>query len=235
MKKRLFAAAFGLILNSTVYAHHIWIEPRDGQMTLQFGEFADNLRETTPGLLDKFGKPEALLVSAKEERPLSLNKTPGGFVIAGRSAENESIVASDAGYPVFEINKNGATIRTVWTPAARFVGDFSERQPKLALDIVPAAKPGQFRVYYNKKPLAKAKVAAVVQSGWSKEAMSDESGMVSFDLPWRGRYVLEVHHLDKTAGSRNGEAYDIASFVTSLSFDKLDGIEALPPVPRQSE
>jgi hypothetical protein len=77
----------------------------------------------------------------------------------------------------------------------------------------------------------KVKISAVIPSGWSKESTSNEQGLVNFDLPWRGTYVLEGHHTDKTAGERNGKPYDTASFVTSLSFVQPKGVAALPAGP----
>ncbi len=49
--------------------------------------------------------------------------------------------------------------------------------------------------------------------------------------PWQGTYVLEVRHVDKTAGERNGKPYDIASYVTTLSLTQADGLAAVPAVP----
>ena len=38
-------------------AHQIWLEQDARAARLYFGEFGDNLREASPGLLDKFGLP----------------------------------------------------------------------------------------------------------------------------------------------------------------------------------
>ena len=38
----------------TAQAHQVWLENDGGQAQLFFGEFNDNLRETSPGALDKF-------------------------------------------------------------------------------------------------------------------------------------------------------------------------------------
>jgi hypothetical protein len=105
------------------------------------------------------------------------------------------------------------------------------QEPRLALDIVPTGKPGQFKVSYKNAALPKAKVGLVTPSGWMKEAHSDAEGLVQFDLPWQGVYVAEVHHTDKTAGERDGKPYDIASFVTTLSLIQPKGLKALPAAP----
>ena len=231
MKKLLLPALLSLLSMSAAHAHQVWIEQNGKTTTLQFGEFGDNLRETTPGLLDKFVKPSATLIGKDGSRPLTLEKTTRGFVLSGSARPGESIVAVDADYPGWDSQKDGKTIHTIWVPAARFVTGFAAQQPVLAFDIVPTGKPGQFKVVYQGQPVAKAEVHAVIPNGWEKKATSDAQGLVSFDLPWRGAYVLEAHHEDKTPGERNGKHHDAASFVTSLSFVQEQGTAALPAGP----
>lgn len=212
-------------------AHQIWIEQNGRTATLQFGEFGDNLRETTPGLLDKFVAPAARVIGKDGERPLALQKTAAGFVLSGAAAQGESIVAEDAAYAMFDGTHEGKSTRGMWTPAARWVSSLAAQQPALRFDIVPTGRPGQFRVYYKGQPLPKAKVSAVIPNGWKREETADEAGQVQFALPWRGAYVLEAHHLDRQPGERKGERYDTASFVTSLSFTLAAGLPALPAGP----
>lgn len=128
--------------------------------------------------------------------------------------------------------KTGETlVRSIWTPAARLVTSDAAQTPTLTLDLVPSGQPGEFKVYYKGQPLPKAKVGIIVQSGWPKEAVSDEQGAVKFELPWQGTYVLEVHHTDNTAGERDGKPYDVASFVTTLSLAQTKGIKAVAAGP----
>ena len=54
----------GLLMLGNVHAHHVWIEQEGNQATLYFGEFADNLREVSPGRLDRFVKPSVQKVSS---------------------------------------------------------------------------------------------------------------------------------------------------------------------------
>ena len=37
----------------------------------------------------------------------------------------------------------------------------------------------------------------MTESGWSKEAHTDEQGLVKFDMPWKGTYVAEVSFNDR--------------------------------------
>lgn len=220
-----------MMFAGTAQAHQIWLEQTPKAANLYFGEFGENLRETSPGLLDKFVKPSATLSGAKGDQALTLNKQAHAFALSARAGKNETITAEETNYPGFEKKTGETVVRSIWTPAARLVTSDAAQTPKLTLDLVPSGKPGEFKVYYKGQPLPKTKVGIIVQSGWAKEAISDEQGAVKFDLPWQGTYVLEVHHTDKTAGERDGKPYDVASYVTTLSLAQSKGIKAVAASP----
>jgi hypothetical protein len=59
---------------------------------------------------------------------------------------------------------------------------------------------------------------------------------VKFTLPWKGGYALLVRHKDPTKGSRKAadgkdEAYDVATFATTLTFVTSSGLPSPPPPP----
>lgn len=221
----------GVCASGTASAHQIWLQ-QDGQAAqVYFGEFGDNLREASPGLLDKFSIRNVRWIAPSGSKALQASKTAGAFVLNGKVAPGESIIVEENAYPSWEEKKDGKATRTVWIPAARLVADATAQAPALTLDLVPTGKPGQFQVSYQGKPLAEAKVSAVVQSGWAKEAYSDAQGLVSFALPWQGTYVLEVQHTDKTGGQRDGEAYAKAMYVTTVSLVQPQGVAPLPAPP----
>ena len=94
---------------------------------------------------------------------------------------------------------------------------------------------GEFQVSYRGAPLPKAEVSLVAVSGWSLKGTTDEQGKVSFRLPWKGTYALLVRHKDPTPGSRKteqgaDEAFDAASFATTLTFVTSTGLPS-PPAP----
>jgi uncharacterized GH25 family protein len=210
-------------------AHQIWIEQPKGQnAVIRFGEFGENLRETSPGLLDKFVKPAGTLLTSKGERKADGTKTANGFALPLKAASGQSIVAEDAQYPLY--TWNNATSR--YYPAARLITSFAAQQPKLDLDLVPAGKPGQFKLFFKGHPRAKTKVTLATQSGWSKEAQTDEQGVVEFDMPWKGTYVAEVSVNDRSPGERAGangpEKYDGVSYVTTTTYVNASGLQPIP-------
>lgn len=224
-----------LLATSSAQAHQVWLEQDDRGGKLYFGEFGDNLHEASPGYLDKLTQVSARLLSRSGDKTLGVEKQRDGVRIAGRAGSGESLVVEDRAYPLMESTEGSKKTRTAWTPAARFVGDLSPRAPKLALDVVPTSPTGDFRVYYRGAPLPKAQVTLVAVSGWSLSGTTDAEGKVSFRLPWKGGYALLVRHKDATAGTRKTpqgqpEAFDGASFATTLTFVTTEGLPS-PPAP----
>jgi uncharacterized GH25 family protein len=233
--RTLLAAAAAWLVPALASAHQVWIEENAGATKLYFGEYGDNQREESPGYLDKLAKPTATLVTAQGDKTLESTKTKDAISFKGRAAKGESVVIIDAAYPVLEGKDGDKPVRSVWTPAARYVTDLRAQTPKLPLDIVPTGTPGEFQVLYRGAPLPKAEAALVAVSGWSLESRTDELGKLKFTLPWKGGYALLVRHKDPTKGSRKSadgkdEAYDVASFATTLTFVTTSGLPS-PPAP----
>jgi uncharacterized GH25 family protein len=215
-------------VSSAAWAHFLWIEPEADGAQLYFGEFEENLREASPGLLDRLTPLPEARVAAAEGSALTVQKSPSAFVLKGKVGATDSIVAQQA--RITERKQGEKTTRTLGQLAARSIPDWNERPAALALDVLPAGKPGAIRVVYEGKPLPKAKLEVIAQSGWKREYHADDQGVVQVALPWRGAYVIEVQHLDPTPGTQAGEAYDGKRLVSTLSFRMADGVEGpLPP------
>lgn len=229
MMKLSFAAIALIGAVSSAQAHQIWIEQPDGESAVvRFGEFGENLREASPGLLDKFGKPTGTLLSAKGEQKADATKSADGFVLPFKAAAGDGIVAEDAHYPLYTWKQPDKEVRNWFFPAARLITGFAELEPKLALDLVPTGREGEFKLTFKNQPKAKTKVTLVTQSGWAKEGHTDEQGLVKFEMPWKGTYVAEVSFNDRSGGERAGvnglEKYDAVSYATALTYVKADGI-----------
>lgn len=236
MKKTLLLLPLLMGLGAA-QAHQIWVEQAAGERAVvRFGEFGENLREASPGLLDKFGQVKGILLNGKGETPVDATKGKDGYALPFSAAAGESIIADDAAYPLYSFKQGEKQVTNWYRPSARLATGVAALPPKLVLDLVPAGETGKFKVFFKGQALPKAKVALVTQSGWAKEAHSDAEGLVSFDLPWKGQYVLEVAHNDRTPGERPGakgaaEKYDGVNYVTSLTVVKADGVEPIPAGP----
>lgn len=207
-------------------AHFLWLEPDEGGAKLYFGEFGENLREASPGLLDRLTPlPEAKAGAAS----FKVEKTATAFVLSGRAAAGDSITAEQV--RINERKQGEKVTKTLGRLAARSIPDWTERQPSLTLDVVPAGKAGSIKVVYDGKPVAKAKLEVIAESGWTHEYRTDAQGMAQVDTPWKGAYVIEVEHLDPAGGTLGSETYDSKRLVTTLAFRVADGMQgpAAPP------
>jgi hypothetical protein len=225
MHSRFFLAAlvsFGLI--GSAAAHSIWVEREGDGARIFFGEFEENLREASPGLLDRLS-PQAKV--AGSDKALKVDKTAGFFAVAGPVAKDDSVVAEDVRITERRGDKPTKVLSKL---GARTVADFKEQPAVNTLDIVPAGKPGLFKVFYQGKPLAKAKAELIAESGWKREFKTDEQGVFEAPMPWRGAYVIEVQHTDATPGKRGEEAYDSVRCASTLFVRVADGQQG-PPQP----
>ena len=207
-------AIAGVSALAPAHAHQVWLENAGGQARLHFGEFNDNLRETSPGAPAQRGDGQLgkdAFVYATTGTPDTLFATPT--------------------YPVIDRSKRNLPAM-YWQPAARWVASLAKPvAPTAALDLVPTGKPGELKVVYQGAPLPKAKVQLAAPSGWAREAEAGGDGTVTFVTPWKGQYVAEVKHSDKTPGEAHGAPYGEASYVTTLSFVLAEGMPSpsLPP------
>ena len=57
------------------------------------------------------------------------------------------------------------------------------------------------------KVVPQAKVSVFSATGWGKEFVADENGILTFDAIWSGPYVLEASTFAETAGEHEGKPY----------------------------
>ncbi|MCZ2496966.1 DUF4198 domain-containing protein [Xylophilus sp. Kf1] len=233
---RLIAcAAAALLAAGSVSAHQVWIEQDATGARLFFGEYGENLREVSPGLLDKFGKPVARKISAQGVQQADVTRTAAAFTIPLRAAPGESLIAEDATYPMWDLKGSGQGGRGMYLPAARLVTDLSAQAPQLALDLVPTGSATEesavLQAFFQGQPLPKAKVEVVTASGWQQTLHTDADGKVAVRMPWKGTYVLELEHTGPAGSRADGEKFASGSYVTSLTVVRGTGLAALPAAP----
>jgi len=226
----LAAALVWLSFAAAASAHALWLELEASGFQLHYGEFGENLRESSPGLLDRIDPPPAAKAyGASGDQTLKVEKRATSFQLMGASTSVNSIVAEQA--RVTERKQGDKVTRSLGRLSARYVTDLAERDPVIALDIVPGGKPGTFKVFYDGKPLPKAKAEVAAEFGWKREFTTDDNGTIEVELPWKGTYMVEVALLDGTPGVHGTETYDTMRFVTTLTFKVPAGLEAPPRPP----
>lgn len=229
---RTAAALLIAALAGGAQAHQVWLEAAGGQARLHFGEYADNLRETSPGLLDKFqGVPALEQRAGGKAQAVQGQRTASAFTYA--TAGGADTLFAEAAYPLIDRAKAGLQ-PLLWRPAARWVAGLDKPVAATApFDLVPTGQAGELRVVYQGQPLPKVEVTLVSPAGWAREATTGEDGTVRFALPWKGQYVAEVKHSDKTPGEHRGEKYGEVSYLTTLTFVQASGATspALPAPP----
>ena len=194
LTRSLIAAALLATTGLAAQAHQVWLEHSGGEAKLHFGEYNDNLRETSPGRLDKFsGVPvlEQTVAGAKQRVEGQLTKEAFTYT----TAANAETLFADAAYPLIDRTKANLP-PLLWKPTARWVASLAKPvAPTATLDLVPTGKPGQLKVVFNGAP-----------------------------LPKKGQYVAEVKHSDKTPGEAQGQKYGEVSHLITLSFVQAEGM-----------
>ena len=145
-------AIAGVSALAPAHAHQVWLENAGGQARLHFGEFNDNLRETSPGRLDQF-KGVPLLEQQRTGAPAQRVDGQLGkdaFVYA-TTGSPDTLFATPI-YPVIDRSKRNLPA-VYWQAAARWVASLAKPvAPTAPLDLVPTGKPGELKVVYQGAP-----------------------------------------------------------------------------------
>jgi hypothetical protein len=243
MKKSLILAllsAPALVLSGPdAKAHQFWYQMDQGALTFLYGDMDFNMREVSPGGLDKIANLQTRWVSPAGSSQVQLVKRqdslalPTGMEVGAQ----DTLVSVDLEYPMFNTKRDGNSLRTYWVPATRWVGNLQSREPELTLDIVPTGlRDGhtyQFQVTYLGEPLVGEPVRILVPSGWVKTIISDGEGKIEADLPWKGDYAVQLYFTDEVEGVRRlagkeDEAYQLEGYNTTLSFSISEGVDPFP-------
>jgi len=218
MMQLMISAILLLALSENAQAHFVWLE-RDGEGPARayFGEWIDDIREKTGGLLDRFKAPRAFLGTSNDPLPVKRNENNLEFNAKGRG----DVRLVDSSVPPREDKeKGGATKTTYYAKAGR-----AETAAKLDLELVPATANGNtFVLVFFGAPLPKAEITIIGPPKWEKPLVTDEQGRVTVRTPWVGRYVLEVTHFDEKAGGSGDEKFNRTRHISSLSFVAQQGI-----------
>ena len=198
-----------LSLGSSAHAHFLWLE-RDGEGPARayFGEWIDDVREKTGGLLDRFKTPRVFVEASNE--PLQVKRNENNLEFAAKGPGDVRFVDKDI--PAREDKEKGGTTKTIYYAKH----GRSETTAKLDLELVPTQANGKtFVLMFFGAPLPKAELTIIGPSKWEKPLVTDEKA---------GRYVLEVTYFDEKAGGSGTEQFNRTRHISSLSFVQQSGV-----------
>ncbi|WP_312742220.1 DUF4198 domain-containing protein [Sphingobacterium multivorum] len=211
-----------LLCSHTSHAHALWIESssygtlnQSHEVKVYYGEFATNERDQ----VDKWYsdvKDFSLILHAPGQEPVKLQLTNQGDHFSG------SFQPTAAGTYFLSIVKapkdlGGKTKYEFSSLVPVVVGksatlDYKNVKSPLQIELLGAAnaKKGQriqAKITSFGKAVPQAKVSVFSTTGWGKEFVADEHGILTFDAIWAGPYVLEASTFAETAGEHEGKAY----------------------------
>jgi hypothetical protein len=200
------------------HAHYVWLErDRDGPARAYFGEWIDDVREKSGGLLGRIKAPQVFLGANNE--PLSVKRNENNLEIAAHGDGDLRLV--DNSMVPREDKEKGGTTKTIYH--AR--GGRAETVGKLELEIVPLkASDNLFTVLFAGAPLPKAEVTVAGPPKWERRLTTDDKGRITVPTPWAGRNVLKVTYFDEKPGGSEGEKFNRTRHISSLSFVQQNGI-----------
>ena len=212
------AAILIFALIDSAHAHFVWLErDGDGPARAYFGEWIDDIREKTGGLLDRIKAPRVFVGAVGEAAPVKRNDNHLEFAVKGRG----DVRFVDSSVPPREDTEKAGVTKTVYYAKH----GRSETAAKLDLELVPNAANGNtFVLVFLGAPIAKAELTIIGPPKWEKPLVTDEQGRITLPMPWSGPYVLEITHFDEKPGGSGEEKFTRTRHISSLSFVQQDGI-----------
>lgn len=223
MRKIIFAV-FSVLLTfsaSSLFAHALWIETaatgKVGQkqsVKVFYGEYASGERDSVTKWYSDV-KDFTLWLVGPDQRKTQLNLTPGvNYVESSFTPEQNGSYTIMVSHEAKELG--GTTKYHFLSSAHVSVGKMrpvvaqNTNVLKLHLDDATTLKVNKALKLkaFVQDAAAKGKTVSVFSpSGWSKELIANEDGIVEFTPLWSGRYVVEISDMDRTPGQHHGKEY----------------------------
>lgn len=188
--------------------HSVWVEEYSedtSRLVIRFGEFDDSYEES-PGYLDALDAFKIYSDTGEdggEPVKVAVSSLKDGYVL---NEPTEYGVLVQTGFPVMA-RSGGPAVRPNFY--ARWIADPSkEHKPKMNLDIVPVGVHGEFRVYFQGKPLPGVVVNIYSPEANDVELTSDDQGIIRYKSDEKGLFMAKVGRFrEERAGFERGVAY----------------------------
>lgn len=227
--KPIFVAACcaSLLASGMAQAHYLWLESGQAGASLYYGEVDAQLKEKSPGKLDRIAAPQAF--TADKAKPVELHRHANHLAIA--SGKAVTVLALEESVAVADLSKSNLGMAKSNYYARLGLPLAAGATSPLALDITQGSKANSFILLYRGQPLKNAKLGVIAPNTWMQEHKTDAQGAVEINTPWRGQYVVHVLHIDRTAGEFSGQQYDNLRNHLTYTFSKKSGAHAGPVRP----
>lgn len=208
-------AIMGCVLSLDAAAHALWLEREAAATRLYFGEYAENVREPSPGRLDSIIEPKVTVVNAKGvEKPAEARRESNYFAIpAGNEAEDGAVLVQALKQSIRE--PQGQIPSPTYR---RFLYTRLGSGGSLPLDIQESGN--TLRLTYLGKPVPKTEIVVIAPNGWEKHLHTDEKGEATYSLLEPGLYVIEAKYEMHKPGEFEGKAYAVESHKVTRSLYK---------------
>lgn len=235
----ILAAAVFAIAPQLASAHFLWIvaggQSPDGKVHVYFSESAT---PDDPDLLERVAAAKLQQVSPGQSAVLPLKQGDDSLVATPANSGANAFALSHR-YGV--ITRGGETFLLVYHAKC-----YAEDRPQtwiaaghaaaLPLEITPRLDGGRvvLTVLWNNKPLEKAAVTIDAEGMDSLEAVTDERGEYSAELPLGRKFSIRVKHAENQAGELDGKAYASIRHYSTLALQlpkaiATAGLPALEP------
>lgn len=208
MKKSIIGILMFAGLSTQIFGHQLWLEREGNSLKEFFGHFP-HFKETQNG--KRLKAIQGTNLSPKE-----------AYVATKRSVDHLDVTIK---------SKGDVGITEVMSPRKGKFVDFvvrtiflaregrSESKNLLALDLVPKTSGSNtFVIKMDGQPLPKSRIQVIAPNGWSKGFMSDVTGEVSIETPWKGEYIIQANYTDKTKGEADGKTYEQTDYIMTIHF-----------------
>ncbi|HKX52403.1 MAG TPA: DUF4198 domain-containing protein [Nitrosospira sp.] len=208
-------AIMGCVLSLDAAAHALWLEREAAATRLYFGEYAENVREPSPGRLDSIIEPKVTVVNAKGiEKPVEARRESNYFAIpAGNEADDGAVLVQALKQSIRE--PQGQIPSPTYR---RFLYTRLGSGGSLPLDIQESGN--TLRLTYLGKPVPKTEIVVIAPNGWEKHLHTDEKGEATYSLLEPGLYVIEAKYEMHKPGEFEGKAYAVESHKVTRSLYK---------------
>lgn len=227
MKKTILVALVVMLTSVKSFAHYLWIETNsvgkvgnEQAVKVYFGEYTHGLVEEVKGdayafvkdftlwVVDGNGNKTEITVNPKDDAYVGYftPKTKGIYTVVLDNNNINVIDYTKYDFGIFKTHYHAVAKVTVGNNHGETVAD--NNSGITLKDISKNKEEVVLQVLFKNEPLVKGEVKVFVADQWTKTLKTDANGTVSFKLPWKTKYIVEVTNKEEVSGTFKGDKYE---------------------------